>query len=143
MPRILGIDLGDVRTGIALSDPGELIASGLCTLTEYSEDRLIEKICALIKEREVLEVVVGLPVNMDGTYGPRALKVTSFAKLLSEKSGRDVRLYDERCSTMVAHRILNETNRRGKKRKQVIDTLSAEIILQDYLDKKRNIKFTL
>lgn len=137
MPRILGIDLGDARTGIALSDPGELIASGLCTLTEYSAERLIEKICALIKEREVSEVVIGLPVNMDGTHGPRALKVTVFAKLLSEKSGMNVRFYDERCSTMVAHRILNETDRRGRKRKQVIDTLSAEIILQDYLDRKR------
>ena len=136
MSRVLGIDLGDVRTGVALSDPFGKMASGLETITEYSEERLISRLCALITEKQAAEVVMGLPINMDGSKGPRAQKVADFAARLEEACGMKVQLVDERCSTMVAHRFLNETNCRGKKRKQVVDTLSAEIILQDYLDKK-------
>ena len=136
MARVLGIDLGDVRTGVALSDPFGKRASGLETITEYSEERLISRLCALITEKQAAEVVMGLPINMDGSKGPRAQKVADFAARLEEACGMEVQLVDERCSTMVAHRFLNETNCRGKKRKQVVDTLSAEIILQDYLDKK-------
>ena len=136
MARVLGIDLGDVRTGVALSEPFGKMASGLETITEYSEERLISRLCALITEKQAAEVVMGLPINMDGSKGPRAQKVADFAARLEEACGMKVQLVDERCSTMVAHRFLNETNCRGKKRKQVVDTLSAEIILQDYLDKK-------
>lgn len=136
MARTMGIDLGDVRTGVALSDPFGKMASGLATLTEYSEDRLVDRLCALMVEKQVTEVVMGLPINMDGSRGPRAEKVSNFAARLEAACGMTVILVDERCSTMVAHRFLNETNCRGKKRKQVVDTLSAEIILQDYLDKK-------
>ena len=136
MARVLGIDLGDVRTGVALSDPFGKMASGLETITEYSEERLISRLCALITEKQAAEVVMGLPINMDGSKGPRAQKVADFAAGLEEACGMKVQLVDERCSTMVAHRFLNETNCSGKKRKQVVDTLSAEIILQDYLDKK-------
>ena len=136
MARVLGIDLGDVRTGVALSDPFGKMASGLETITEYSEERLISRLCALITEKQAAEVVMGLPINMDGSKGPRAQKVADFAARLEEACGMKVQLVDERGSTLVAHRFLNETNCRGKKRKQVVDTLSAEIILQDYLDKK-------
>ena len=139
MARVLGIDLGDVRTGVALSDPFGKMASGLETITEYSEERLIARLCVLITEKQAAEVVMGLPINMDGTKGPRAQKVADFAARLEEACGMKVQLVDERCSTMVAHRFLNETNCRGKKRKQVVDTLSAEIILQDYLDKKSRV----
>ena len=136
MARVLGIALGDVRTGVALSAPFGKMASGLETIPEYSEERLISRLCALITEKQAAEVVMGLPINMDGSMGPRAQKVADFAARLEEACGMKVQLVDERCSTMVAHRFLNETNCRGKKRKQVVDTLSAEIILQDYLDKK-------
>ena len=136
MARVLGIDLGDVRTGVALSDPFGKMASGLETITEYSEERLISRLCALITEKQAAEVVMGLPINMDGSKGPRAQKVADFAARLEEACGMKVQLVDERCSTMVAHRFLNETNCRGKKRKLVVDTLAAVIILQDYLDKK-------
>ena len=135
MVRILGIDLGDVRTGVALSDPFGKMASGLMTITEYSEERLIDRLCRLILEKQVTRVVMGIPINMDGSKGQRALKAQEFARLLEQACGKEVILVDERCSTMVAHRFLNETNCRGKKRKQVVDTLSAQIILQDYLDK--------
>lgn len=141
MARILGIDLGDVRTGVAVSDEGEFIASGIGTITEYSEERLLDKLCAIINERNIQKVVMGLPVNMNGTIGPRAEKVQNFARKLSERSGLQVILSDERCSTMVAHSILNETNTRGKKRKKAVDTLSSEIILQDYLDQNRKKSF--
>lgn len=136
MARVLGIDLGDVRTGVALSDPFGQMASGLMTITEYSEERLIARLKDLIQDKGAQEVVMGLPINMDGSKGPRAQKVSDFASKLEEACGMNIILVDERCSTMVAHRFLNETNCRGKKRKQVVDTLSAEIILQDYLDKK-------
>lgn len=136
MARILGIDLGDVRTGVAVSDPFGRMASGICTVTEYSEERLLQKLTAMVAEKEAESVVMGLPVNMDGSEGFRAEKVRAFAAKLAERCGKSVELYDERCSTMVAHTILNETNSRGKKRKQAVDTLSAEIILQNYLDKK-------
>ena len=141
MARTLGIDLGDVRTGVALSDPFGKMASGLSTITEYSEERLIAKLCDLISEKGATEVVMGLPINMDGSRGPRAQKVSDFAARLEASCGISVILVDERCSTMVAHRFLNETKCRGKKRKQVVDTLSAEIILQDYLDKKNRGAF--
>ncbi|MBQ8399970.1 MAG: Holliday junction resolvase RuvX [Clostridia bacterium] len=141
MARVLGIDLGDVRTGVALSDPFGQMASGLMTITEYSEERLITRLADLIREKGAQEVVMGLPINMDGSKGPRAQKVSDFALKLEEACGMKIILVDERCSTMVAHRFLNETNCRGKKRKQVVDTLSAEIILQDYLDKRnRTVK---
>lgn len=140
MARILGIDLGDVRTGIAVSDPAQFMASGVCTITEYNEERLLDRLCAMFREYSAEEAVMGLPVNMDGSEGFRAEKVRKFASLLEEKSGKKIILFDERCSTMVAHTILNETNSRGKKRKQVIDTLSAEIILQNYLDKQKRMK---
>ena len=143
MARIMGIDLGDVRTGVALSDINEYMASGIGTVTAYSEEKLLSSLMALIEEHKPAKIVMGLPINMDGTRGPRAEKVTAFAERLSEISGLYVELYDERCSTMVAHGILNETLKHGakagKKRKQVVDTLSAEIILQDYLDKKRHL----
>ena len=134
----MGVDQGNVRTGVALSDPGELLASGLCTVTAYTEEKLLSELLALIEKHKPEKIVMGLPVNMDGTHGARAEKVSAFAAKLSEASGLEVVLEDERCTTVEAHGYLNESLKRGsKKRKKVIDTLSAEIILQDYLDAKR------
>ena len=133
----MGIDLGDVRTGVALSDPSEFMASGLCTITEYTEERLVERLLKLISEHRPVKIVMGLPINMDGSEGFRAEKVRTFGEKLKIAAGLPLIYCDERCSTMVAHTVLNETNTRGKKRKQVVDTLSAEIILQSYLDKNR------
>ena len=141
MARIMGIDQGDVRTGVALSDPGELLASGLCTVTAYTEEKLLSELLRLIETHKPEKIVMGLPVNMDGSRGARAEKVSAFAAKLAEASGVEVILSDERCTTVVAHGYLNETLKHGsKKRKKVIDTLSAEIILQDYLDAKRKDK---
>ena len=135
--RILGIDLGDVRTGLALSDESCFLASGLGTFTAYNEDKALEQILAAIRTHKVEEIVMGNPVNMNGTRGERSQKVEAFAERLREASGLPVTLFDERCTTMQAHTILSFTDTRGKKRKNTVDTLSAEIILQSYIDKER------
>ncbi len=136
--RVLGIDYGDVRTGLALSDESGFLASGLCTLEAGGEKRLIEKIMSAIDGKNISEIVVGDPVNMDGTHGARSEKASAFAKKLELRTGIPVRMFDERRTTMAASTFMNETNTRGKKRKAAVDTLSAEIILQDYLNFKRN-----
>lgn len=135
--RILGIDLGDVRTGLALSDESCFLASGLGTFTAYNEDKAMEQILAAIRTHKVEEIVMGNPVNMNGTRGERSQKVEAFAERLREASGLPVILFDERCTTMQAHTILSFTDTRGKKRKNTVDTLSAEIILQNYLDQRK------
>ena len=92
-----------------------------------------------IKEYNAAKIVVGLPINMNGTVGPRAEHAREFGKLLSERVGEiPIEFFDERCSTMAAHQIMNFTDTRGKKRKEAVDTLSAQIILQNYLDSHRN-----
>ena len=135
MARILGVDLGDVRTGVAVSDPDEKMAFGVCTVTEYTEDRLIARLCEIARQKQTTKVVFGLPVNMDGSKGFRARKIEDFAEKFASAGGFEIAFSDERCSTMLAHTILNDTGVHGKKRKQVVDTLSAEIILQSYLDR--------
>ena len=135
--RILGIDLGDVRTGLALSDESCFLASGLGTFTAYNEDKALEQILTAIRTHKVEEIVMGNPVNMNGTRGERSQKVEAFAERLREASGLPVTLFDERCTTMQAHTILSFTDTRGKKRKNTVDTLSAEIILQNYLDQRK------
>ena len=138
--RILGVDLGDVRTGLAVSDPDGKMAFGVCTLTEYNKDRLMDRIASKAHEKGAQTIVFGLPVNMDGSKGFRAQAIEEFAAAFTERYGFTVVFSDERCSTMLAHTYLNASNVTGKKRKQVVDTLSAEIILQSYLDKQKNIK---
>lgn len=135
--RVMGIDLGGKRTGIAISDEGEFLASGVCTIRARSLSDLIEQICALITANNVKRLVLGNPINMDGTKGASAKRAAEFAELLKEKTGLPVELFDERCTTMAAHTILNYTDTRAQKRKAVIDTLSAEMILQDWLDANR------
>ena len=131
--RILCIDFGDVRTGLAVSDPLGMLAVGLRTVTANGVNALIEKILACAQEYQVVRIVVGNPINMNGTRGERSLRCEAFANRLQEASGLPVELFDERCT----HTIMNETNTRGKKRKNTVDTLSAQIILQNYLDAHR------
>ena len=132
--RILCIDYGDVRTGIAVSDSLGLLAVGLCVVKATGARDLIEHIKEKADEHNVGLIVIGNPINMNGTSGSRSDKVRAFAERLETAIGIKVIMYDERCTTMAAHRILNETDTRGKNRKNVIDTLSAQIILQNYMD---------
>ena len=135
--RILGIDLGDVRTGLALSDESCFLASGIGTFTAYTEEKALAQILETIRAYQVEEIVMGNPVNMNGTRGERSQKVEAFAEKLREASGLPVTLFDERCTTMQAHTILSFTDTRGKKRKNTVDTLSAVIILLNYLDQRK------
>ncbi len=140
MKRILGIDFGDVRTGLAISDASQWLASGIGTIGAPSLSALIEKIAAEVKKYDVEKIVLGHPINMNGTLGERSEKVKAFAKQLEDSLSLPVVLFDERCSTMAAHQFLNQTDTKGKKRKAVIDTLSAQIILQNYLDAQSSQK---
>ena len=138
--RILGVDFGDTRTGLALSDPSRLLASGLETLSPGGMEKTAEAVAKVAKERNAAAVVVGLPKNMDGTEGFRAVRCREFAEKLSALTGLPVAMLDERLTTVSASRYLNETNTRGTARKSVIDTLSAQIILQNALDRLRALK---
>ena len=135
--RILGVDFGDTRTGLAVSDLLGMLANGIGYVNSTYMPKTAEMVADKAKELGVSKIVVGLPINMNGTMGPRAEHAKEFAQMLSEKTGLPIEMFDERCSTMAAHQILNLTDTRGKKRKAAVDTLSAQIILQNYLDSKR------
>ena len=135
--RILSVDLGDVRTGIAVSDPLGMLANGVCTVRMTDKEKIAEMVVGYVKQYNATKIILGYPVNMNGTLGPRAENAKEFSEILAKYTDVPVILYDERCTTMIAHTILSETNTKGKKRKNVVDTLSAEIILQNYLDANR------
>lgn len=130
---IMSVDLGKARTGIAVSDPSGTFAFPKDVITEYHADRLIEKICAKAYEHEAERIVVGYPKNMDGSLGERAQECAAIAEQIKTKSGIEVVLWDERCTTVTAHNYLSMNNVRGKKRKQTVDAVAAVIILEDYL----------
>ncbi|MBQ9783174.1 MAG: Holliday junction resolvase RuvX [Clostridia bacterium] len=133
--KIIGVDFGDTRTGLAVSDPSRLLASGIGYISPGGIEKTADAVAALAREQRAVALVVGLPVNMDGSEGSRAARCRKFATMLEERLSLPVVMFDERMTTMTAARYLNETNTRGKKRKGVIDTLSAQIILQNCLDR--------
>ncbi|MGN0476927.1 MAG: Holliday junction resolvase RuvX [Ruminococcus sp.] len=137
---IMAVDLGKARTGIALCDKTELLASPLTQINEYNREKLLDKISHLAKEKKAELLVVGLPKNMDGSEGESAKNARSFADELAEKTGLPVEMQDERGTTITAHNYLNATDTRGKKRKSVVDAVAATIILEDYLNRKHNSK---
>ena len=143
--KLLGVDFGDKRTGLAISNDMRTLASGITQISVGGMQKTAAAVAQVAKDRAVVGVVVGLPVNMDGSHGPRAQHAEKFAGLLREALATlgveiPVVMQDERMTTMAASRYLNETDTRGSKRKGVIDTLSAEIILQNALDKLRFMK---
>lgn len=131
--KIMAVDYGDARTGLALCDRGEMLASPLCVVFEKNPERILEKVADQAKERGAERLVVGLPRNMNGTLGPRAQLCQEFAEKLEERTGMRVVLWDERSTTVAASQILNTTDTRGKKRKNVIDAVAATLILEGYL----------
>ena len=135
---IMSVDLGKARTGVALSDKNEEFAFPKKVITEYNTDKLVEKLTESAKEYGAELIVVGLPKNMDGSSGERAVECTQTAKLLEEKSGIKTVMWDERCTTLSAHTYLNMTDTRGKKRKQTVDAVAAVIILEDFLKRRKN-----
>lgn len=137
--KILGVDFGDTRTGLAVSDISRFLASGIGYVSPGGIEKTAQAVADTVREKKAVAVVVGLPKNMDGSEGFRAERCREFALLLSEKlDGMPIAMIDERLTTMSASRYLNETNTRGANRKGVIDTLSAEIILQNALDRLKN-----
>ena len=134
--KLLSVDFGDVRTGLAICDPSRILASGIGYISPGGIEKTADAVAECAKENGACAVIVGLPVNMDGSRGGRAQRCEKFARMLKERlTGVPVAVFDERMTTMTASRYLNETNTRGTKRKQVIDTLSAQIILQNCLDR--------
>ena len=136
---IISVDYGRVRTGIAVCDKNEIIASPVAVIKEVHMERLAEKIAELCREKDAELIVLGFPKNMDGSEGDSAKNVRDFSLILKEETGLDVVLHDERGTTITAHGYLNTTNTRGKKRKEVVDSVAAVIILEDYLRYRRNM----
>jgi len=138
MKIILGVDYGDARTGLAISDRLGLLAVGAGCIKCEGFKKTADAVAKAAKEKGADMIVVGNPVNMNGTEGPRSEKCRAFAKALEELTSLPVQLYDERLTTVFAHRFLSDANVRGKKRKSAVDELSATIILQDFLDRNRD-----
>ncbi len=138
--RVVGIDFGDKRTGLAISDASRFLASGVETISVGGIVKTADAVAEFVKKNNASAIIVGLPINMDGSQGFRAERVKEFAQLLKERVEIPIALYDERMTTMAATRFLNKTDTKGKKRKDVIDTLSAQIILQNFLDFIKNCK---
>lgn len=135
--KILAVDPGKARTGLAVSDETGFLASPVGTVAEGYPPKLAVLIASKAKELNVGRIVVGLPKNMDGSEGSSAKDARALADLIHDESGIETVMWDERCSTVCAHTYLNETDTRGKKRKAVIDTVAATVILQSYLDSLR------
>ncbi len=135
--RILGVDYGDARTGLAVSDLSGLIASGVGVIKSTGMRKTAAAVADAVKKYGAELIVIGCPFNMDGSEGERAEKVKAFAGMVGELTGVSVEIYDERLTTVEAYEIMNTTGTRGKKRRDRVDELAAEIILQDYLDEKR------
>ncbi len=135
---IMSVDLGKARTGIAVCDKTEFLASPYTVIFEKSPKALPNKVAQAAKDVKAELIVVGLPKNMDGSEGESAQNARAFAETLSELTGIETVMQDERGTTVTAHNFLNTTNTRGKKRKNVVDEVAATIILQDYLDSRKN-----
>ena len=133
MNKIMGIDYGDARTGVALSDLLCTIVGSTTVVPSRNKEKMMADLVRIARENMVGEIVVGLPRNMDGTEGPRAELCRAFAQELKEATGLPVQMWDERRTTVEAHNILSEHNYHGKKRKNTVDAVAASLILEGYL----------
>ena len=138
--KIMAVDLGDARTGLAVCDRTEFLASPIGVIHERDLNKLVVQVSVAVDEYQVSHVVVGCPKNMDGTTGERAQKCERFAQRLRNVVTVPVELWDERRTTVTAHEILNEADIRGQKRKDMVDEVAATIILESYLAYRRNQK---
>lgn len=138
--RYLGVDYGDKRTGLAVSDVNGFLAGAIGKITPGGMKNTAVAVAEEARRQGAVRIIVGLPKNMDGTEGERAEVIRAFVAILCEYTDIPVDYYDERMTTMVAYRFLGETGTYGKKRKDAVDTLSAQIILQNYIDRERAMK---
>ena len=131
--RVLAVDFGDARTGVAMSDLLCSIVGSTTVIHSRNQDKTIDEILRLVKDNDVGEIVVGLPKNMNGPEGPRADLCREFAEKLKQATGLPVKMWDERRTTVEAHNILSQHNYHGKKRKNTVDAVAASLILEGYL----------
>ena len=136
--RIMAIDYGDAHTGVAVSDPTGLLAGFTATIDAYRPETVAERIAALAEEHRAEELVLGHPINMDGTLGPRSEKARAMKVLLEERTGLPVVLWDERRTTIDAHQILMNNGKDARKRKKTVDAVAASLILEGYLTYKKS-----
>lgn len=136
--KIMAVDYGDSRTGLAMCDAGEILASPLETVFEKDLERCVQRVAQIAGERKAQMIIVGDPINMNGTRGPRSEKCSLFAEKLRELVDVEVKMWDERSSTVTAITYMNENNRRGKKRRDVLDQAAAAVILESYLNYRKN-----
>lgn len=131
--KIMGIDYGDARTGIALSDLLCSIVGSTRVIHSRNMEKTVAEVCKLVQENDIGEIAIGLPKNMDGSEGPRAELCKTFAAKVEEATGKPVKLWDERRTTVEAHNILSAHNYHGQKRKNTVDAVAAALILEGYL----------
>ena len=136
--RIMAIDYGDAHTGIAISDPTGFLAGFTTVIDARRPEAVAERVAALAREHSVEELVLGHPINMDGTRGPRSEKAQAMKALLEEAASPPVVLWDERRTTIDAHQILFNSGKNAKKRKKVVDAVAASLILEGYLTYKKD-----
>ncbi len=132
----MSVDYGDARTGIAVCDKFEMLASPVEVIHEHYVPKVIDRIEVLCSELKPELIIVGLPKNMNGSIGERAQKCIDFADSLKERCSINVQMWDERLTTVSAHNYLNDTNTRGKKRKNTVDAVAATVILQSFIDSR-------
>ena len=137
--KIMSVDYGDARTGIAFCDENEILASAYCVIEEKFQPKLAEKIKSIVLQEKPKKIVIGLPRNMDGSYGFRAERCRELGTLLAGVCDIPVVYEDERLTTVIAHDILSSNNVKGKKRKQSVDAVSAVVILQSYIDRNKSV----
>ena len=133
----MSVDYGDARTGISFCDKNEILASAYTTINESYQPKLVEKIKSVIDKEKPEMVVIGMPRNMDGTYGFRCDKCKELGELLKDEINIPIEYEDERLTTVIAHDILSGNNVKGKKRKENVDAVSAVVILQSFIDKRK------
>ena len=134
---MMSVDYGDVRTGVAFCDKSEVLASPYGVIHESYQPKLVQKLVEIAAEKGAQKIIVGLPVNMDGSYGFRCDACRELGKMLQETSGIEVDYQDERLTTVIAHDFLSANNVKKKKRKEKVDAVSAVLILQSYIDKNK------
>ena len=137
---IMSVDLGLARTGVAFCDKSEMLATPAGNIEESNENALAKKIASMAEERGAEIIVVGYPVNMNGTIGPRAEKCSEIAGKIGKYTKAEVVLWDERSTTVSAYAALKDGNVKGRKKKGIVDSLAAAIILESYLDYRRNMQ---
>jgi len=135
--KIMSVDYGNTRTGIAFCDVKEILATPYSVINEKYQSKLIEKLCEIVAAEKPERIVIGLPRNMDGSYGFRCDECKELGEALEKACDVPIDYQDERLTTVLAHNVLSDNNVRGKKRKETVDAVSAVMILQSYLDAKK------